>query len=108
MDNKIEGPHFEKTYWRETIGRVFVHPCAVCGVDNAAYGYDVKLRYAIKHRDSKYAGTWFCKEIKAKITMTIGGNAHVIVDNWRLSFKANKNGVRSFRLSKAKEAITDE
>lgn len=48
------------------------------------------------------------KEIKAKITMTIGGNPHVIVDNWRLSFKANKNGVRSFRLSKAKEALENE
>lgn len=60
MDEKIEGPHFEKIYSKGIKGRVFVHRCCVCGIDNAAWGFNVELRRAIKSRKPKFAGQWYC------------------------------------------------
>ncbi len=45
------------------------------------------------------------KELKAMMTKAIGSNSNVILDNWYISYRANKNKVRTFRLTKAKEAI---
>lgn len=71
------------------------------------YEFEAWCRQYAYLRKSTLNNQQTMKEIKAKITMKIGSNAHALVDNWHLSYKKNKNGIRSFRLTQAKEAPDD-
>lgn len=48
------------------------------------------------------------KELKAMMTKAIGKNSNVILENWHISYRANKNKIRTFRLTRAKEAINEQ
>lgn len=43
----------------------FIHPCAVCGDPNAAFGTNVRLRAAIAAGDPRLAGVWLCHRCEA-------------------------------------------
>ena len=50
--NTIVAPYWHKL---STGGTVLIHPCSVCGMPNAGFGYGVSLK---KDR----LGTWYCAD----------------------------------------------
>lgn len=49
-------PFFRKT---AAAGMMFVHPCQICGTENAPFGFEVELR-------NDKLGRWYCAEHKGQ------------------------------------------
>ncbi len=56
-----------------------------------------------RNRKTAKASAETLKEIKAEISMIVGDNEEIIIPGWNCSFRSNKNGARTFRLTQATE-----
>ncbi len=72
---------------------------------------DIEFKLWCEHYDQLRTANKFSskqmKEVKARLVRKIGTNSHALVKDWKISYKPNKNGTRTFRLTKATEAIND-
>ena len=58
MDNgQIKPPHYRRL--AATGAEMFMHPCCICGKENAPFGFDVCIR-------KNEPGRWYCAEHKGQ------------------------------------------